>query len=291
MAVINLASQYSSFVDNVYAAEGVTKLLESGKEMYKPMGASQILVRKQTLSGCYDYTRMSNGGSGYEAGTLASTWETLTLTMDRGVEFSLDVLDAEEGKIEAAGIIAQWVKEKLVPEIDLFRFTKIVADKGSVDVSGATLTYDTVLEAINTGLEALDTAAVTKKGRIIYVSDEVYYKMIKSGEWINQRPVMSNGEIDLNISSYNGCKVIPVNAGVFNTAATFGAGTNTLTGDSINFMILDPQAVIAVIKHSSAYVFGPGEHTNGDGFFCQTRTYHGLNVLENKTSGIYVNTK
>jgi hypothetical protein len=200
-------------------------------------------------------------------------------------------MDAEEGKIDAIRLISKWVKEKLVPEIDLYRFTKIVTDKGSVNKSGIVLTADNVLEAINTGLETMDNAKVTKRGRVIYVSDEVYYKMIKSGEWINARPVMSNGEIDLNISSYNGCKVLPVSASEFNTAATFGAGSNVLTGDSINFMIIDPAAVIAVVRHSSSYIFAPGEHTKGDGFLCQARTYHGLNMLENKTDGAYIHTK
>lgn len=289
---INLSVEYSNFVDEVYAQEGVTNLLETGKEKYKPLGASQIMVRKQTLSGSYDYTRMTNGGTGFgKVGAIATAWETLDLTMDRYIDFTLDVMDAEEGKIEAASLLAQWTKESQIPELDLFRFTKIVTDKGSVNVSGATLTSDTVIEAINTGMLSLDTAKVPKRGRIIYVSDEVYYKMIASGEWINSRPVQSNGQIDLSISSYNGAVVIPVNAGVFNTAATFGAGSNTLTGDSINFMILDPNAVIAVKKHSSAYIFAPGQHTMGDGFYCVARNYHGLNVLENKVNGIYINTK
>lgn len=207
------------------------------------------------------------------------------------MKLKLDVMDLEEAKLEMQKLSAMYVTQKFIPEVDLFRFSKICADKGTLDVTAATLTKDTILAAIDTGLEAMDTASVTKQGRIIYVSDECYYKMIKSGDWINYRPVLSNGVIDLNISNYNGCVVIPVSATVFNTAATFGAGSNTLTGDAINFMIIDPQSVVAVIKHSSAFLFEPGTHTEGDGYIIATRTYHGLNLLENKVAGVYVNTK
>lgn len=284
---INYAKDYSNLVDEVYTREGVTRILETSSENYKPLGASQILVNKLTVSGAYDYNR----ATGWVAGSVGNTWETLDLTMDRGIKIPLDVMDSEESKIEMGRISTMFVKEKLVPEMDLFRFTKMVADKGAVDVAGVVLTFDDVIEAINVGLETMDGSNVTKQGRIIYVSDEIYYKMIKSGEWINNRPVMSNGAIDLSISSYNGSIVIPVNQNLFNTAATFGAGANVLTGDAINFMIVDPKAVIAVIKHSSAFLFSPGEHTEGDNYLMAVRSYHGLNLLENKTAGVYVHTK
>lgn len=285
----DLAKQYAAFVDAEYISGAVTAILETGKEMYKPLGANQLLIPKEDITGCYSYDR-TNVGPGIA--TLTNEYETVDLKMDRGTEVWLDVLDADEAKDSIARKVALFTKKRMVPEIDAYRFHKICQDKGASDAFG-TLTYDTVMAAINTGVKAMNKAEVDKDGRILYVNNDILQLMIDSGEWTNMRSVdMANGIIDTRIVMYNGMRVIPVVDSRFYFTQTFGEGTNTPTGSLLNFMIVEPSAVIAVVKYSAAYMFGPGEHTikGGHGFYSAPRTYHGAQLLENKTAGVYIHT-
>jgi hypothetical protein len=283
----DLAKQYKEFVDAAYKAGAATAILETGNEKYKPLGANQLLIPKRTITGCYTTSR----SAGLAAATLGNEWETITLAMDRGTEIWLDVMDAEEAKDSLAARVAEFTKESMIPEIDAYRFSKICQDLGASSAFG-TLTYDTVITAINAGVAAMDKAEVPKEGRVLFVSADVYQLMVASGEWFNSRPIASNGVIDLNIVQYNGMPVIMVPDSRFYFSQTFGEGTNTPDGSLINFMIVHKPAVIAVVKYSAAYMFGPGEHTinGGHGFYSAPRTYHGCQLLENKTSGVFVHT-
>jgi len=56
----------------------------------------------------------------------------------------------------------------------------------------------------------------------------------------------------------------------------------------INFMIVNPTALVQVIKHNPTKVFTPTENQSADAWKFQFRRYHTTEVLANKKSGIYV---
>lgn len=283
------AQQYLNYVDEIYKKEGLTRLLETNGNAYKPVSSNIVLVNNVTLSGCYTYSR----ASGYAAGAVNNTWDSYTLEMDRGVKVQIDTMDSEEARIQAPYLASKWLRESLLPELDLYRFTKIKADfaTNGGSVVEANLTYDTALDAIDTAVETMNDNEVPQN-RVMFVSENMYKLMKQSGDFFNVRmSQQNNGIIGRDIETFDNMPLVRVPVGRFNTAATFGEGTNTLTGKAINFMIVDPNAVIAIIKHNVMRVITPEYNGDADGYIVQCRAYHGCSVLKNKNNGIYIHSK
>jgi hypothetical protein len=285
---INYAKQYTDFVDEVYKQASLTRFLETPSTQYKPVNGNTILINSITVTGCKTYSRTT----GYPAGTVANTWADYTLDMERGIKVPIDVMDMEEARIEGGRIANTWLRESFFPELDLYRFTKIYTDFVAAGGSAvdADLTYDTAIDAIDTGIKTMNDNEVPKEGRLVFVSPN-YMKLLKqSGEWYYNRTVQqNNGIVNRNITVFDDMPIIEVPSGRFNSAATFGEGTNTLTGKAINFMIVHQPSVIAVIKHSSLKIIPTEVNGDSDGIIVATREYHGCSLLDNKAlKGVYI---
>jgi len=290
---MDYAKQYLAYFDEVYKANSVTRFLETGKEKYKPLGANQVLVNTLTLSGNYDYSR----SAGYTAGTVSNTWVAYSLAMDRGLELTLDVMDADEAQVQAANLQDSYLREKFFPELDLYRFTKIYADINGSSVSGTNIvegtpTADTIVKLIDDGISLLNDAEVPMDARVIFISESSYQCLKESGEFFKIKMASEMSTIlNREVETFDGHFIIRVPVARFNTAATFGSGSNSTTGTAINFMIVHVPAILAIIKRNILKITPPEINQISDGFLVQARNYHGCNVLGNKVSGVYIHKK
>lgn len=287
---MSLAKQYTMFFDEVYKTESLTRLLETNPDVYEFKGANQVLVNKLTISGNYDYSKTS----GYSSGTIANEWDAYSLSMDRGVKLPLDAVDSEEAKVEASKIMNTYLREKFFPELDQYRFSKMYTDLAASPYSGTNITsgtpdYDSVVNDIDTGIQVLDDAEVPKNNRIIFMSEYTYRMLKISGEFYKTRVVTESSNIlNREIESMDGHFIIRVPSSRFNTAYTFGSGSNTATGDAVNFIICYAPAIMAIIKRNALRIFTPEQNLDSDGFLMTARNYHGLNIFENKMQGVYI---
>lgn len=288
---MDYAKKYLSYFDDVYKMESVTRIMETPPLAYEFKGANQVLINKLTVSGNYDY----NKSSGYNAGTVSNEWDAYTLGMDRGLKLAIDAVDSDEAQVTAAKIQDNFLREKFFPELDLYRFTKIYTDIAGSGVAGtniveATPTADTVINDIDAGIEILDDAEVPKSGRVIFISENSYRMLKNSGEFFKTRVATEMSKVlNREIEALDGHFLIRVPSSRFNTAANFGAGSNTLTGTSINFLICYLPAIMAIIKRSVLRIFTPEQNLDSDGYLMTSRNYHGCNVYENKVAGVYIN--
>ena len=84
---IALATRYLPILDEVYKAESKTALLDAANERVRFVGANSVQLYKTSLNGLGDYDR----NTGFPTGSATGTWETLTLSQDRGRSFQIDV--------------------------------------------------------------------------------------------------------------------------------------------------------------------------------------------------------
>lgn len=287
---MDYAKNYLNFFDEVYKRESVTRLLETNSNAYEFKGANQVLVNKLTVSGNYAYSK----SSGYSAGSVSNEWDAYTLSMDRGVKLPLDAVDSDEARVTAAKIMDSYLREKFFPELDLYRFTAIYSAINGSAVSGTNIvegtpSEDSVVDDIDAGIELLDDAEVPKANRIIFMSENTYRRLKNSGEFFKTRIATEMSKtLNREIESLDGHFIIRVPSSRFNTAATFGEGSNTTTGTAINFMICHVPAIMAIIKRNVLRIFTPEQNLDSDGYLMTARNYHGCNVFENKVSGVYI---
>ena len=289
---IALAQKYLPLLDEVYKASSRTAILDATK--VDILNGNTIKVFKTSMDGLGNYNR----NTGFTNGDVTGTWETLTLSKDRGRSFMVDRMDNEETIGMAFGTLAgEFIRTKVAPEIDAYTFAKIAGTSGilSADADITVGTTD-VSSLIDTGEMQMNEAEVPGEGRILFISETAYAglraKIVRSV----QNDVTG---INKEVETYNGMQIVRVPQSRFSTAITLLDGTTggqtaggytgtTSTGYKINFMIVHPSAVTKVVKHVLPRIFTPNENQKADAWKFDYRIYHDTFVYENKTNGIYM---
>ncbi len=271
--------------NSIALAQKYEPILDTANSNISFIGANVVKIPKMTLSGLADYSR----NVGFVQGVETLTWETLTLSKDRGVSFTVDAMDDEETLGTAFGRVAgEFVRVHEVPELDAYRFAKMASAVTPVKADITVGTTD-VPDLIDTATMAMDDAEVPYEGRILFVSPKAYAGLKAK----ITRYLANETTVDRNVEMYNDMRVITVPQARFNTAVTLYDGTSnfgfapTAGGFKINFMIVHPTAVAQIVKHRVPRIWTPDQNINADAYKFDFRVYHDCFVLENKVSGIY----
>jgi hypothetical protein len=291
---IDLVTKFQAILDEIYKREVLTARMDS---MSKPVNfdsAQVVKVFKTSLVGLGDYSR----ASGFPAGDVTGTWETLTLSKDRGRAFSVDAMDDEESLGMAFGtLVNEFIRTKVGPEIDAYRFSTYASWSGISSPSQAALAdAAAVIAAIDVGQKQLDADEVPPEGRLLYLAEDIYHKLkgALTRSWVNESGV------NRNITNFDNMQVVMVPQTRFYKGVTLDAGATSsaggysktaTTGRDLNFMIIHPSAVLQVAKHNPLRIFEPGVNQTADAWLFQYRIYHDAFVLESKVDGIYAHVK
>lgn len=294
---INLITKYVPLLDEVYQTASKTSILDVPNELIQETAqAKSVLVPKITMDGLADY----DTDNGFTNGAASLTWETHTFTQDRGRSFSIDAMQNEETAGVAFGSVAgNFIREKVVPEVDAYRFSAYAAKAGTTKAED--LTADTVLDAIDAGIAAMDDAEVPESERVLFVSVTVYNLMKQSPAISRRFDVQTeNGNVNRKIETFDGMPIVKVpkvrfkTEYVFNDGKTAGQEAGGFTPAAgaldINFMIVHKRAVVQLTKTALPRVFNPETNQTAHAWKFDYRLYHDAWCLENKTDGIYVST-
>lgn len=288
---IELAKKYSPQLDEVYKLTSLTARLDTTNGL-SFTAANEVKVPKITMDGLGSYSR----NDGYVKGALTLEWETFKLEQDRGRQFLVDVMDNEESMNVAFGrFLGQFIRTQEVPEIDAYRFAKYAAKAGN-KATDTDITDSTDVRAmIEKAVALMDDKEVTKEGRVLFISTKAYEQLKK-----NCGHIIRNGEsvVSTDITVFENMPVVKVPTSRFHDAITLKDGKTdgqTAGGYSIpdtakpiNFMIIEPTAVVQTAKHTVLRGFNPEQVQEADAFKFNTRIYHDCDVYDNKADGLYV---
>lgn len=288
-----LAQNYLKLMDEVYKANAKTSILDSTKVQI--VNANTIKVFKTSMDGLGDYSR----NDGYTKGNVTGTWETLTLTKDRGRTFMVDRMDNEETIGMAFGTLAgEFLRTKVVPEIDAYTFAKLAGTTGITAATPADVTVGTtdLPKLISEAERNMNEDEVPIEGRVLFISETAYAALQSK---IDRTTMNGDSSINNGVITYDGMQLIRVPQNRFYTAITLYdgktssqeaggyVGTKT-TGYNINFMIVHPSALTKVVKHVLPRIFSPEVNQDADAWKFDYRVYHDTFVYDNKVKGIYL---
>ena len=92
MNTMQYASVFMTELDKQLVEKSTTGWMEDNAKQVQYNGGAEVKIPKMTMSGLGDYDR----NSGFAQGAVAVTYETRTLTQDRGRTFQLDAMDVDE---------------------------------------------------------------------------------------------------------------------------------------------------------------------------------------------------
>lgn len=288
-----LAQKYLPLLDAVYKQSSRTAILDATGIQF--VGANTVKVYKTSMDGLGNYAR----NTGFVKGDVTGTWETLTLTKDRGRSFMVDAMDNEETMDMAFGTLAgEFIRTKVAPEIDAYRFATLAGKTGILTGTAADIAIGTtdVPGLVDTAEKDMNEAEVPYEGRILFISETAY-----AGLRAKVTRTVMNDERGINheIETYDGMRIVRVPQARFYTAITLQDGSTSgqtaggyvgtaTTGYPINFMIIHPSAVTAVTKHVVPRIFSPDVNQTADAWKFDYRVYHDIFAYDNKVKGIYL---
>ena len=301
------ATLFETNLDLLAVQETTTGWMDANAGQVKYSGGAEVKIPKMSVNGLGDYDR----DEGYPQGGVTLTYQTREMTQDRGRKFQLDSMDVDEAAFipTAARVMGEFQREKVVPEIDAYRISKVATaaiandasnDTGQVEY-GYTPAAATIIAKMKDAIKYMRDDAGFTGELVFHVTGDVDEALGLAGLEKIRNTTFSQGGLNLTVPAIDNCPIIVTTKQRMYTAITTYDGTTSgqtaggyVKGDSaldINFILVARQVPIAVTKQDKMKIFTPDQNQDADAWKMNYRRFHDLWVLDNKAGGIFVNIK
>ena len=284
---ITLAKKYVPLLDEVYKKVALTSILDSDASLAREgANTNEIIIPKIDMDGLGDYDR----NSGYVNGDVTLTWETVKFNYERGRMFNVDAMDNEESVGLAFGKLSgEFIRTKVVPEIDAFRFATYASKTGVTVVNENLSTGEAVIKALRTASTKMDEEEVTSEGRILFITPTLK-GLVDDLDTTKSKAVMDKFVAVIEVPQSRFYSAIELNDGKTGGEEKGGYKKASAAKD-LNFMVIEPSALLQFTKHVVPKIVTPEQNQSADAWKFGYRNYGLADVYENKTAGIYAHTK
>lgn len=270
----NYAATYAPMAEEAFALASLTNVFGA---KYDWTGVKTVNVFSNTTVAPTAYV----ASSGYGAPTLAAnTVDDLVVAQDRQIPPTLIdrlLMDSTEGSISAAEWLGAEMRQRVVPDIDAYRFLALYTACPTGQLSAtAAVTSATAYTVFLTGQTMLDEAKVPTVGRVAFCTP-AYINLLKldtnyvKASELAQDQIMFNGQV----GAIDGVPVIKTPTSIMNA-----------TDHHMDFIIVHTDAVAAPMKLEEVDIF---ESVPGwSGSQIQGRYIHDCFLLDAKNNGIYI---
>ena len=284
---IALSKVYTNLLDEVYQQSALTAVLESDASLARQgANANEIVIPKISMDGLADYSR----NSGYVNGDVSLTWETVQFNYERGRSFTVDDMDNEESQNIAFGRLAgEFIRTKVVPELDAFRFAKYASVVGAGTATGALATGEAVVAALRKATSDMDEAEVPMEQRHLFITPTLY-GLVQDMDTNKSRELMSRFASITQVPQTRFYSAIELLDGK-TVGEEKGGYKKAEAGVELNFEIIHKPATLQFTKHAVPKIIAPAQNQDADAWKYGYRNYGLCDTYENKAAGIYVHKK
>ncbi len=231
---INYAEKYSPQVDERFKLGSLTTALVNNA--YDWLGVATVKVYSVPTAEMNDYTLTGSNRYGTPA-ELNNEVQEMTLAKDRSFTFTIDKKSEDDtmGVMAAGAALARQIDEVIIPEIDTYRISKLVAGAPTANViKDIAVTNANAYEKFLAVQEILDNKKVPTGGRICMCTPG-YYNMLKLDEAFTKKGDMAT-KIAINglVGEVDGVYIIKAPKSYF--------------PENVNFLITNPIVMPAPIK-------------------------------------------
>ena len=290
---LETAKRYTGELDKVLMQKSAVGFMADNAFRAKFVGAQTVIIPDIDFVGLADYDR----DAGFSKGATTVKQTSFTLTKDRARQLQIDREDLDEtGVANLAGqVLGEFVRTKVVPEMDAYVLSKLFGVAASTTDGKANNTkqyaeakaYADLVDTINAvyGEAGFDSELVA------FVDSVLYSKLMTSTE-ISRQLVISDfkqGEINLKVKSLNGVAIIPVPDNRMKSAYTFGADgfVPADSAKSIRALVMPKKAASLVKKTERMSIFTPEQNKDADAYVFNYRLYYDAFVKKSNLKTIH----
>ena len=282
---IQLFKKYIALLDEVYKLSSKSSILDGDASLVQAgRNTNEIVIPKMSLDGLADYSR----NSGYTKGNVTLTYETVKFNYDRGRKFVVDAMDDEETAGIAFGkLSSEFIRTKVVPEMDAFRFATYASLNGIGKATGTLADGAAVITALRAATNKMDEDEVPAEQRVLFITPTLR-GMIDDLDTSKSKEVLAKFSSVVEVPQSRFKTQIELLDG---TTGGEEAGGFNATGSDINFMVIHTPAILQYPKHTVSKIITPEANQDSDGWMFFYRAYGLADAYENKVAGIYVHSK
>lgn len=269
-------------LDKVYKQVSTTAEFDIDGALVKAgANANEIIVPKLDMDGLADYDR----NSGYTEGDISLTNETVAFNYERGRKLKTDAIDNEEtGGVIFANLSSNFLKEKVVPEVDAVRYATYSVIEGITERAETLTTGEQVRDAISAVWDKMTDDEVPEENRHLRITSTLL-GLVRDLDTTKSKELLGKFASIKTVPQNRFYTAIELNDGV-SEGEKVGGYKKAATAKDINFMIIHKPALLQYTKHAKTKIFTPDQDQDGDNYKMLYRIY-GLNdAYENKVAGI-----
>lgn len=285
---IALAKQFVPILDEIYVNASLTAKLDGNPDLVKQgANANELIIPMLDMQGLGDYDR----NSGYVNGDVTLTHQTVQCNFDRGRMFQVDSMDDQESANIAFGRLAgEFIRTKVAPELDAFRFASYAGKEGISKVAaGATLaTGADVIAALRAATTKMDEDEVPFEDRHLFITPTLD-GLIADMDTTKSKDVLSRFASKTLVPQTRFYTAINQRTGKDGEAA--GGYVKAEGGADINFLVVHKAALIQFPKHIAPKIISPEMNQSADAHKFGYRQVGIADVYKNKVAGIYLHHK
>lgn len=298
---LEYAKIFQPALDKQVIQEATTGWMELNSNMVKYNGGNEVKLPDIVMDGLGDYDR----ATGFVQGDVTLTWQTHTLTQDRGRTFSIDAMDVDETAFVATAgtVLGEFQRVQVVPEIDAYRYSKLATLAiGASQTRSVAITSTNVLAELLTDLANMEDA-IGAKDVVITMSPITANLLAQNKEAMAMlnKAMLAKGALSVEVQALNDNPIVKAPSKLLKTAFVFKDGVTTgqeaggfvaaSAALDINWIIATKDAPIAISKTDKTRTFSPDVNQDKDAWKIDYRKYHDLWVPKSKLTSIYTNTK
>jgi hypothetical protein len=274
---LEFATKFAGELDKMIVQKSVTGFFADNLMRAKFVGAKTVIIPDIDFVGLADYDR----DNGFSKGKMTVAHSSYTLTQDRARSLQIDREDMDETGIAnlAGQIMGEYVRTKVVPEMDAYTLSKlagIAVSKTNTKTLDLSKVYAQFVELVN-GVQA---KAGFDAELVAFVNADVYAAFMNSTE-IQKHITVSDfkqGEVNLKVKKINDVAIIPVASDRMKTAyeddTTNGGLKPTSTAKNIGMLVLPKKAASLIKKSEKIRVFEPDTNQDADAYKFDYRVYY-----------------
>lgn len=263
-------------------------------------GGNKVRMPEMEVSGLKDYDR----DKGYPDGSVTLRFKDYDMTQDRGTSFQLDAMDINETNFvaHATSVSSKFQREKVLPEIDAYRYSKLYALLKEADrVTAYTPSEDTVVNKLFADIAKIRDEVGEDVALVVSISQPVK-TILELNEKFSKLLIVSDfksGTVNTKLKQIDNCYLKPVPSARMKTAYLFKDGKTSGEEDGgfapadsakqINWIITVQSAPIAVTKQDKMKIIDPDTYQKADAWFMGYRRYHELWLPETRYSRCWGN--
>lgn len=285
---IELAKKYIPMLDEVYKNASLTAKLDGAPELAQQgANANELIVPMLDMQGLGDYDR----NSGYASGNVTMTNETVKCNFDRGRMFTVDNMDnAETAGLAFGRLAGEFIRTKVVPELDAFRFASYCGKSGITKKEETLNDGAAVLAALRVAITAMDEAEVPMEDRHLFITPTLD-GMIADLDTTKSREILARFASKTLVPQTRFYTAIDQKDGHTGGQEAGGYTKASSGGADLNFMVIHKPALIQFEKHVAPKIVTPEQNQDADAYKYGYRNVGIADVYKNKVKGVYASHK